>query len=94
MNAEAGAMSDAEADAVGKLLQAYKRILAKDLARASDGGRMFVVITAPKGRQGSAHFVTNMKGIEDAIPFHELLGAVSRLYGDPILLHTGHMDHE
>lgn len=85
-------MSDTEAEAVGTLLQAYKRSLVDDLSRASDGDRVFVIITAPTGRPGSAHLCTDMRFIHHGTLLTELLGLLSRTYGDPILLDVGNAD--
>jgi hypothetical protein len=52
--------SEAELGAVTKLVVAYSRILAKDLAEASDGPRVFLIITAPSMRGGECLVMGNV----------------------------------
>jgi len=57
---DAPVVSEAEEAAVSKLLTAYALSLRADLLHASDGPRVFVILTSANGRVGRFQFATDL----------------------------------
>jgi len=57
---DAKPVSGVEEAAISKLLTAYARLMRSDLDHASDGPRVFVIMTAPNARVGRVQIVTDL----------------------------------